>query len=153
MTKRSKSGTVAPKLTPKSKNEILGNEFKVTEMNAANAPVQDVNWIGQEIEARSDIGFENDQGDGKPIILRQFEFALPMGVPMNQLPSKAKLLEFHKSKIVAFLWKDELELIAEPKIVMEGRKFKIFATCQGKKGSLIFHKPQTLSDVAQGRTG
>ena len=110
-------------------------------------------WVGQEIEFKS--GPIEDTGTGQPIILRTFEFSIPPGVPKNLLPSKKQLLDFHRSKVIAFLWKDELELVMEPKIVLSKKslKFRIFATCQAKKGSLINQRPQLLQNATKVHTG
>jgi hypothetical protein len=127
------------------------NEFIIDELNAKDAPVENVRWHGQEIDTSQKI---EDPGTGRPIILRTFDFDLPKDIPSNQLPNKTQLMTFHRSKIIAFLWKDELELIQEPKIVkINRRKFKIFAVCQAKKGSIIsqqhLNEMKPLQDIIQ----
>ena len=90
-----------------------------------------------------------NEGNGKPIILRTFEFELPPGVEM---PSNQHIIEAHKSKITAFLWKDELVLIQDLKVVRskDQKHFRIFATCQPRAGSSIIEKPQLIQDLMRG---
>ena len=88
-----------------------------------------------------------DEGIGKPTILRRFQFQLPPGVLQV---NKKLLLKQHVKNLEIFLWKDELEMILAPKLVMEKNgAFSIFATCQPKKGSLISYnyKPQRIQDA------
>lgn len=103
-------------------------------------------WEGEEAIVHSDPLL--DDGSGIPVVIRKFDFAVPPGV---QLPSKDQLLTHNRSKIVAFLWTDELELIRELKIELSKDKkhFRIFAICKAKKGSLIHQKPQTLQEITQ----
>jgi hypothetical protein len=91
-----------------------------------------------------------NKGNGKPIIMRMFEFTLP---PMEKVPTNQQLLEAHKSKITAFLWKDELVPIMEFKVVKskDQQHFRIFATCQAKAGSVILDKPMLLQDAMNPR--
>lgn len=107
--------------------------FEITEMQAADAPVTDVKWYGDDLEARTRI---EDPATGKAVILRVFEFEIPKDIKI--LPTKEQMLAHHRSRVIAFLWKDELDLIGEPRIVKTSkRKFKIFATAMAKKGSII----------------
>ncbi len=69
-------------------------------------------WTGS--KQQTDEHILENKGNGKPIILRQFEFSLPPGTPT---PTKDDILGVHKTKIMGFLWKDELTLIQEPKVV------------------------------------
>lgn len=97
----------------------------------------------QEVETKS-TPLDDQGGDGKPIILRRFSYQLPPKVKY----SKADLLLHHKPRIQPFLWKDGLEEIAEPRVVLGKKgKFDIFVTCQARKGQLLHEKPLTLSEV------
>lgn len=99
---------------------------------------------GAEAHELQSLAKIEDPGTGGAVILRRFSFQLPPHVRF----SKQELLTVHRSRIVAFLWKDELELIMEPKVVL-GKKgqFDIYATCKAKQGSLIFQQPQVLQDA------
>jgi hypothetical protein len=104
----------------------------------------DIEWEGDHKETETQPLISSD--NGKPIVLRCFEFELPPGVDM---PSNLALLEAHKSRITTFLWKDELIPIQEFKVVKakDQKHFRIFATCQAKAGSAIIEKPKTLQKL------
>ena len=84
---------------------------------------------------------------GKPIILRMFKFGLPPD--LVTIPSEEELKNAHSKNIEAFLWKDDLLLIEELRIMIDKDKniFYIFATCQPKQGANLFQKPTTLQDI------
>lgn len=128
----------------KIRKQSEDKQFKIKEVNAVDAPVKDINWQGEELEVHSDP--LKDGGYGRPIILRKFDFELPNS---KELPNKKQLLDYHKNKLISFLWKDELELIQEMKIIMGKRKFTIFATCQAKKGSKIIEDPKLLQQITK----
>jgi len=123
------------------------SKFKFTEENAADAPVKNIEWEGQEVQTE-ETPLMND-GSGKPIILRVFDFDLPPLKP-EELPTEQQLLNAHKTKLTAFLWRDELVPIQEFKLIFSKDKkhFRIFATCQAKLGSNILEKPQLLQQYA-----
>lgn len=102
-------------------------------------------WYGQGVETDK-VSLDED-GTGKAIIMRIFEFTLPPFKSDDELPSEAELVEAHKSKITAFLWRDELVPVMDYKAVITADKksFKIFATAQAKAGSNILEKPQKLN--------
>jgi hypothetical protein len=84
---------------------------------------------------------------GKPIILRSFKFNLPPD--LVTIPTEEDLKDAHKRNIEAFLWKDDLLLIEELRIMIDKEKniFYIFATCQPKRGANLWEKPTTLQDI------
>ena len=120
------------------------NEY--IEENADDAPVKDIKWQTQDLEFQSD--FKQDKGQGKPIILREFDFSIKPGV---DLPSKEEIAETYQRFIDQFLWKDSLRRIAELKVIIEKDKFRIFATCQGKTGAILLDKPLTIQDYASSK--
>lgn len=107
-----------------------------------------IEWIGEQVETESQP--LHSEGGGSPIILRTFEFELP---PQEKIPTDKKLLEAHRSKILAFLWRDELIPVQEFKVVKsrDNHHFRIFATCQAKVGSVILEKPQLIQDIFNGK--
>lgn len=115
------------------KRKIL-NQTKFVEKNALNAPVKDIAWDAT--QAQTDGVRIEDGGTGRPIILRQFEFQFPPG--FKGKPTKEEILtESYIKYLENFLWADALEMIMEPKVVFSEKGFKVFATCQVKKGNLI----------------
>jgi len=127
----------------------MNKEFKLIEENAQDAPVKDIEWEGKEVETETTPLMNNDTG--KPIILRVFDFNLPSLKP-EEFPTKEQLLNFHKSKVTAFLWRDELIPIQDFKLIFskDKRHFRIFATCQTKAGSTVLERPQVLQKLING---
>lgn len=105
----------------------------------------EIEWEGEETET-DQVALVNDP-KGKPIVMRIFDFDLPP-LPPEQFPTAEQLLSVHKSKITAFLWRDELVPIYEPKLIFSKDKlhFRIFSTCQAKSGSVILEKPESLQN-------
>lgn len=137
---------MANKKSHKNRNleDHVSESVKVLETNVLDAPVTDIPWEAQQLEVHSDP--LEDAGTGRTIVIRRFSFQLPPNLPYR--PSKAAILEQHRTRIITFLWKDELELIMEPKVVMgKNGKFDIFATCKAKKGSLILQEPMLINHV------
>lgn len=87
-----------------------------------------------------------DEGKGKPIVLRRFEFVLPAGSD----PTDQELVSAHKGRIQAFLWRDELVLVKDLDVKRGERlpdgtmPLSIFAACQGKAGAAILDTPELL---------
>ena len=122
------------------------NKFNITEENAVDSPVKDIEWHGQDIAFQADP--LQDLGKGKPIILRQFDFAIQPGV---SLPSKDEISESYRKFIDGFLWKDGLRRIRNLHVVIDKKHFKIFATCQAKTGAVLLDKPLTIQDYASSK--
>jgi hypothetical protein len=118
---------------------LFGKESQLTDS------LDNQDWYGQGVET-DPIKLEED-GTGKAIIMRVFEFTLPPFENDNDLPTEAELVEAHKSKITAFLWRDELVPVMDYKAVISADKksFKVFATAQAKAGSNVLEKPQQLN--------
>lgn len=107
--------------------------------------VDNEEWHGAAVE--TDATQLTDTVNGKPIIMRVFEFKLPPLKP-EEMPTKEQLLDFHKTKIMGFLWRDELVPIKDLwscAIANDGLSFKIFTPCQAKAGSVILEKTELLS--------
>lgn len=97
------------------------------ELDAEDAPNKDINWNVKSAEVHADPLL--DSGTGQKVIARRFFFNLPPG--LKETPSNEELLEWHKKNtVIPTLWKDELELMDEPRIIA-GKKgsFTIVALC------------------------
>lgn len=128
----------------------LGRSGKLLEKDAVNAPVKDIQWEAQEMQSEVSAPLADD-GSGKEVILRRFQFQFPPNLPKK--PTKKEILDFHKDRMNIFLWKDELELIQEPKVLINKKGYDIFATCVAKRGSLIFSKPELLQHAINKQPG
>lgn len=123
----------------------MDKTFQVIEEDAVDSPVKDIQWQGQEVGTDSVPLVNSDIG--KKIFIRQFEFNLPPGI---EKPPEDELLRFHKSKVLAFLWKDELVSAGIMKVVFDPKdknKFYIFALAEAKSGSVILESPQLLQNI------
>lgn len=121
----------------------MDNTFTVVEKDAIDSPVKDIDWTGQEISSE-EVQLA-DSGKGKKIFIRQFEFRLPNG---TEKPSDEELLSVHRSKILAFLWKDELVSAGIMKVAWDTtdeKKFFIFVLAEAKSGSVILEQPKILT--------
>lgn len=110
-----------------------------------------VQWDARAGEVHSDTRLEDDEGDGRPIILRQFEYRFPPGI--QRIPTAEEILTTGYKKFLEsqLYFVDELDLVMEPKVVINKKGFRIFATCQARKGSLVLEKPRTLKQIADGK--
>ena len=88
-----------------------------------------------------------NEATGVPIILRRFHFAVPPTA--EKWPTKRELADLHKPAVEQFLWKDELVLVQDLRIIIDKDKkgFDIFATCQPRRGAELREKPKTLQEV------
>lgn len=132
-------------ITPMDKN------FKFTEENVNDAPVDKIEWEGRQ-DNTEQIPLMND-GTGAPIILRKFEFKLPP-IPKDQFPTKQQLLDHHIPRLTAFLWKDELRPVKDQwKCIFSKDKkhFMICAVCQPKPGSALLENPRLLQEYANNK--
>lgn len=122
----------------------MEDNFQVLEKDAQDSPTKDINWTG------SDVGTDPvalmDSGIGKKLFLRQFSFQTPPG----DKPSDEELLAYNRSKVLAFLWKDELQYAGVMKVVWDKEdinKFFIFALAEAKPGSAILDEALMLQQV------
>lgn len=131
-------------------DHIVGEGHGV-ELGAEGAPVQDINWDVKSAEVHADPMF--DSGTGQKVIARRFMFKLPPGLAMT--PGNDELLDWHKKHtVIPTLWKDELELIDEPRIIA-GKKgnFTIVALCAARNvlgvRSNIHEQANIVQDIIQ----
>ncbi len=118
---------------------LYGKESQLTDS------LDNQDWYGQGVETEK-VSLKEDS-TGKAIIMRVFEFSLPPFDNEDDMPSEAELVEAHKSKITAFLWRDELVPVMDYKAVISDDKksFKVFATAQAKAGSNVLETPEKLN--------
>lgn len=113
------------------------------------------NWYGQTLEAKSEA--VHDPYTGAPVIIRQFEFAYNADMLQKirdkkvSIPTKQELFNAHWPQIKIMLWGDGLLAIEEdifaPKVILGTKKYKIFLTCQPRKGVIVNDKIMSLEEV------
>lgn len=123
----------------KTDNGSLGERFKAG------------NWEGQDIEVRSDP-LVND-GTGKPILLRMFEFEANPVALKRMKPTKQELFNSHVMQIRTMLWADGLNVldVIPPRVVISKKieSYRIFVACQPKDGVALNEKPRTLQELTK----
>lgn len=99
---------------------------------ALDTPDKD-GWYAGKMETD---GYRIDEaGTGKPIILRQFKYARN---PAMKKPTKNEILTpAYITYLENGLWADNMEMVIEPKVVIDKKFITVFATCQAKRGNLI----------------
>lgn len=110
----------------------------------------DYEWEGSSVQ--TDMTLLANDGTGNKVILRVFDFDLPP-MKLEERPSVDQLLAVHKTKLTAFLWRDELVPVEKFKLVFspDNKHFRIFATCQAKAGSVILNEPEVLQHLMHGQ--
>lgn len=129
----------------------IKGEAIALEKNAVGSPVQDVKWDVKQAEVHSDIDLKLDDGSGRPIILRQFDYVFPPGMQMKPTAEQILTPGYIKFLESQLYFVDELDLVMKPRVSISEKGFKIFATCQARKGSIISHRntPQRLTDITK----
>lgn len=119
------------------------NDFEVLEKDAVDSPVKDIKWYGK--ENQTDEKLMHDQGTGKPIVIRLFEFKFPP--TLKELPTKEQILtpEYIK-QVQTQLWADSLRLVMEPRVVIDKEGCKIFAPCEARAGANFIEEPKTIQE-------
>lgn len=110
----------------KKLEDHLVDKAKFVELGAVGAPVENVNWDVQQAEVHSDPVY--DPGLGPKAIIRRFKFQMPPG---RKEVTDQEIFDYHKKNtVIPMLWKDELELLDEPRIIA-GKQgaFTIVAIC------------------------
>ncbi len=84
---------------------------------------------------------------GKPVIIRRFEYKAPDYT--IDWPSEEDIKYIHQRSIEQFLYKDELKLFDELRVIIHKDKntFEIFAPCEPLTSSYIEEKPNTLQEI------
>lgn len=132
-----------------NKADKKGRKFKSVEKNAKNAPVKNIEWEGEELQAESTTKIEEDKGTGQAIVIRFFEFgANPEAFKLHK-PTEQQLFDSCRKGIEAILWKDELkpfEGIA-PRIMFSKNKthFRIIVGCTPR--TTLIDQTRTLSQL------
>jgi hypothetical protein len=124
-------------------------KFKLTELEAKDSPVKNIDWEGEQLQTESNTKIEQDTGTGQEIVLRFFEFAANPQAFKDHKPTEQELFESHKNGIMALLWSDELRPYeaVEPRIMFSKDKthYRIIVGCISS--SMFVDKSRTLSQL------
>lgn len=118
-----------------------------------------VHYDVKEGEVHSDTHLEDDEGTGKTIVVRSFDFKANPQAFREHTPSKQELFSAHSKQIENILWADGLQVMPDVKVqLMLSKKrdgYRIVVGAEPRQGHIINYrdqeKVQTLSQAAHGR--
>lgn len=126
------------------------SELSQTEYSRDEATSYDV----KSIEVQSQTKLESDEGYGKAVVLRMFEFKMNPLTFSTVRPSHQDLFNAHYKGIETTLWKDGLKVLPDinPRILInqEEQTYRIFVGATPAKGQLLKEEPKTLSEIVHG---
>lgn len=140
-------------------NDHITGETTVKVINSLDSGAKAHDYDVKQGEVHSDIKLEADEGYGKTIVVRSFDFKANPLAFKERTPSKQELFNAHAKQIEIVLWKDGMKVMPDVKpqlILSKNRKFyRIVVGAEPEKGQLInsltLDKQQTLSQAAHGR--
>ena len=113
-----------------------------------------VDYEVNNLEVQSKTKLEEDVGDGRPVILRKFEFGMNPTAWQQYRPTKQELFNYHLKGIEIALWKDGLKPMPDvnPRIVVDSQnmKYQIFVAAEVARGHLLNANPLTLKQLTSG---
>jgi hypothetical protein len=126
-------------------------KFKVIEENAKDAPVKDIEWEGEHLQAESTTKLQDDTGTGQQFVIRFFDFKANPEAFANHIPTGQELFNAHRTGIEAMLWTDGLvpcEVI-EPRILFakDRSHYRFVVSCIPSTGNTVIEKSDTLTDI------
>ncbi len=129
----------------------MGKKFKAIEKDAKNAPVKDIQWEGEELQAESKTKLEEDLGTGQKVVIRFFEFGANPQAFKHYKPTAQELFDSHRNGIIAMLWKDELKPHedVEPRIMFSKNKthYRIIIACIPAGITGLIENTKTLTQL------
>lgn len=136
-----------------------GNEAKRSKIvkvdGIENIDGQDIQttWDKQDLELPT-TRIDDYSATGEKIIIRSFKFALPP--PMKGVPrvTPQEMVDHHRGKITAFLFKDGLEICGDFRTLRKGKFFFIIVpakpTFRGGVKQIINEQADTLNKILNG---
>lgn len=140
-------------------DHILGETTATVHNSTLDGKESSVHYDVKEGEVHSDIHLEDDEGFGKTIVVRSFDFkANPQGF-RERTPSKQELFSVHAKQIEECLWADGLQPMPDVhiQVILSKRRdgYRIVVGAEPRQGQIITRrdqdKIQTLSQAAHGR--
>lgn len=123
------------------------NKFKVTELDAKDAPTKNIEWEGEEVGTETRL--KHDEGTGQPIVVRFFDFATNIKAFKEHKPTAQELFNTHKKGIEAIIWTDGLTpcAIIEPRLLFSKDKsqYRFVVSCIANQ--TLLETPKTISEL------
>lgn len=134
--------------------ENISETKEFVEENAQDAPVKDIHWHANQVDAESQTHLEDDAGEGGAAIIRAFDFAANPEAFNKHQPTAQELFNHHLKGIEVMLWRDGMKVMTEvpPRLLFNKKKnkYRIFVGAAPQKGHILTQRPKTLSQIAHG---
>jgi len=112
---------------------------------------KDVQYDVTQGEIHSTTHIEDDRGEGKPVVIRTFDFQANPDAFKERTPSKQELFNAHASQIERLLMIDGLKVMPEvnPQLKLsKNRKFyRIVVGAEPMRGFKLNDRPLTLKQI------
>lgn len=129
----------------------MAKKFKAIEKDAVDAPVKDIQWEGEEINAESETKLTSDTGTGQAVVLRFFDFGANVETFKKQKPTAQDLFNSHMKGIESLLWRDGLRPFeaVEPRLMFSKDKshYRFIIACTPRTGNVLVDETRTLSQL------
>lgn len=140
-------------------DHILGETAATVHTDTLDGKQSSTHYDVKQGEVHSDIHLEDDEGSGKTIVIRSFDFKANPEAFRQHTPSKQELFSAHAKQIEILLWEDGLEVMPDvnPQVILSKRRtgYRIVVGAEPRRGQIITRRDQdriqTLSQAAHGR--
>ncbi len=140
-------------------DHILGETTATVHNSTLDGKESSVHYDVKQGEVHSDVHLEDDEGSGKTIVVRSFDFKANPQAFREHIPTKQELFSAHAKQIEAYLWADGLDVMPDvhPQVILNKKRtgYRIVVGAEPRRGHLITRrdqdKIQTLSQAAHGR--
>lgn len=140
-------------------DHIVGETAATVHNSTLDGKQSSVHYDVKQGEVHSDIHLEDDEGHGKTIVVRSFDFKANPNAFREYTPSKQELFNAHAKQIESYLWTDGLKVMPDvhPQIILSKKRdgYRIVVGAEPRQGQIItkrdMDKVQTLSQAAHGR--
>ena len=127
---------------------------KAAAVGIGTAQAEGAEYDVNSLEVHSKTNLEQDEGSGRPVILRKFEFGMNPEAWGQHQPTKQELFNHHLKGIEIALWKDGMKPMPDvnPRIVIDPQtmKYQIFVAAEVARGHMLNERPLTLKQLTHG---
>ena len=109
--------------------------------------MKDNDWFGSTLETPGTPMI--DSGTGRPLIVREFRFAMKPLPPGTPHPTKQQLFNAHWPHLQTVIRYDGLvaNTDVDPRVVIGKKAYKIYILCEPKFREIVINRPQTLQEI------